>query len=122
MAAKVKSGKSGNPNLWVKVINVEKKEKVKQWAKEMAQKRAINSKKRLLEGVEEEHSFILADGRKLKKLSELAAVLENMPENVLRHHVNEGRNDFSCWIRDTMGYNELAEQVAKLSNPAEIQN
>ena len=59
----------------------------------------------------DECSFNLADGRKIRSLSELSKSLENMDDNVFRHHVNDGRNDFSTWIRDVIKDEELANDM-----------
>jgi hypothetical protein len=63
-----------------------------------------------------EHYFILVTGVPLKNLKELANSLENMNDWVFSHHVNDSRNDFSNWIKDILGENELAEEIKSMKN------
>jgi hypothetical protein len=63
-----------------------------------------------------EHYFILADGRVLKDLKELADVLNDLADHIYRHHVNEQKNDFARWTEDIFKEAELAERMRKASN------
>ena len=58
-------------------------------------------------------SFKLADGKEIKNLNELNKSLENIDENVFRHHANDERNDFSNWVRDVVGDEKLAEDLSR---------
>lgn len=58
-------------------------------------------------------SFKLADGRAIRNLNEFNESLEGMDENVFRHHVNNGRNDFSAWVKDVLKEEKLAEDLSK---------
>lgn len=74
----------------------------------------IKNKPKIFADVKQEFYFNLADGRQLKNLMELSAALEDMDEATFRHHVNEARNDFANWVKDTMNEAELADKfIAK---------
>ena len=65
-----------------------------------------------------ERHFVVADGRKLKSLVDLAKALETMSEEVFRHHVNDIRNDFSNWVNDVFQDAGLSEELAKVKDKA----
>jgi hypothetical protein len=60
--------------------------------------------------------FVLQDGRVLKDIKELADALEHMSEDVYSHHVGNGKNDFSTWVKDVLSEQELAEDLAAVDN------
>ena len=68
-----------------------------------------------------ECSFKLADGKEIKNLNELNKSLENIDENVFRHHVNDERNDFSSWTRDVLGDEKLAEDLSRAKDKSTAQ-
>ena len=68
-------------------------------------------KKRLLSRVNPDNYFKVANGTIIKSLMELDNSLENMGEETFRYHVNDYRNDFTTWIRDTIKDEELANQL-----------
>lgn len=78
-------------------------------------------KKKILGEAPVEHHFVVADGRKLKNILELADALETMSEEIFRHHVNEARNDFSNWVKDVFYDHSLAEDIAMAKNKLEAQ-
>ena len=78
-------------------------------------------KKKVLGEAPEEHHFVVADGRKLKNIIELADALETMSEEIFRHHVNEARNDFSTWVKDVFYDHSLAEDISRAKNRLETQ-
>jgi len=80
----------------------------------------IIRKKILGEAPEEQH-FIVADGRKLKNVIELADALETMSEEIFRHHANELKNDFSAWVKDVFYDHSLAEDISRAKNRLETQ-
>ncbi|MCK5140524.1 MAG: hypothetical protein KAK00_07765 [Nanoarchaeota archaeon] len=65
----------------------------------------------VLKRAPEKRAFILADGRKLKDLRELAFALEDMADEVFWHHVNDTKNDFVNWVEDVFKDKELAESI-----------
>jgi len=91
--------------------------------KKTKQKKAtkIKNEPKILADVRQEFCFNLADGRQLKNLMELSAALEDMDEATFRHHVNEARNDFANWVKDTMNEAELADKFNAKYTKAEHQ-
>ena len=78
-------------------------------------------RKKVLGEAPEEHHFVVADGRKLKSIMELADALETMSEEIFRHHANEFRNDFSAWVKDVFYEHSLAEDISMAKNKLETQ-
>lgn len=72
--------------------------------------------KRIFSDVDTKHQFWLKDIGPVKNLKELLDSLKTMDELVFKHHVTKDRNDFSNWIRDTIGDKELADSIAKTNN------
>jgi len=78
-------------------------------------------KKKILGEAPEEHHFVVADGRKLKNVLELADALETMSEEIFRHHANELKNDFAAWVKDVFYDHSLAEDISRAKNRLETQ-
>ena len=78
-------------------------------------------RKKVLGEAPEEHHFVVADGRKLKNIIELADALETMSEEIFRHHVNEVKNDFSAWVKDVFYDHSLADDISRAKNRLETQ-
>ncbi len=68
--------------------------------KEQAQK--------FLPKVPEEYVFRCQDGRVLRDMNELAEALSTMADETFAYHANEAKNDFSNWVRDVIGDEELS--------------
>lgn len=73
------------------------------------------------ENVPEEKVFWVNDGRKIRNVIELAEALDNMKEKTFKLHVNKNKNDFSEWIRNVIGNEKLANEVARLVMKDKIQ-
>jgi len=69
--------------------------------------------KRRLEDVPDDKRFWCHDGRLLKNLGELEKALSEMSDETFNYHSSEGRNDFSNWVRDVLGDDKLAKDLAK---------
>ena len=78
-------------------------------------------RKKILGEAPEEHHFVVADGKKLKNIIELADALETMSEEIFRHHVNEFKNDFGAWVKDVFYDHSLAEDIYRAKNRFETQ-
>ena len=78
-------------------------------------------RKKVLGEAPVEHHFVVADGRKLKNIIELADALETMSEEIFRHHANEFKNDFSNWVKDVFYDHSLAEDISRAKNRLETQ-
>ena len=73
-----------------------------------------------IKSIKPENYFFLNDGRVLKDLFELAECLETIDNNTFFHHVNDGKNDFSNWIRDVFNDKDLAEEIYVLRDPKQM--
>ncbi len=71
-------------------------------------------------GVPPEKYFYVCDGAVLRSIEDLFEYLQEMPENVFRHHVNEHRNDFHNWVRDVFQDHELALNLKNCSDKDEM--
>ncbi|MBW2984416.1 hypothetical protein KY361_04830 [Candidatus Woesearchaeota archaeon] len=69
----------------------------------------------------EEYHFVLADGKRLKSLYDLASALGKMTEDTFKHHVNEARNDFSNWVNDVFKMPDLAKEISAMNNKVETE-
>jgi hypothetical protein len=70
--------------------------------------------------IKPENYFWLKDGRTIKNLEELSKILENIPQDVFSHHVNDSKNDFANWIRDIFRDKKLAGKLSKKKSAKEI--
>jgi hypothetical protein len=62
--------------------------------------------------VEPEKQFWCHDGRVLKTLAELEMALDEMSDETFLHHASGDKNDFSNWVRDVIGDDKLAADLA----------
>ena len=90
-------------------------------SKKQLQSVEVIIRKKVLGEAPEEHHFIVADGKKLKNIIELADALETMSEEIFRHHANEFRNDFATWVKDVFYDHSLADDISKAKNRLEAQ-
>lgn len=67
-----------------------------------------------------EQYFWLANGRPVKSLGELSAVLAGIPQSVYDHHVNADKNDFSSWISGVFKGEKLASEIKEAKTPKEM--
>jgi hypothetical protein len=70
--------------------------------------------KKLLADVPEYRFFWCNDGRVFRNMKDLSAGLASMSVNTFAYHLNEDKNDFSNWLKDSIGDEQLAED---LENP-----
>ena len=95
--------------------------KVNDDSKKKLQSIEVIIKKKILGEAPIEHHFVVADGRKLKNILELADALETMSEEIFRHHANDFKNDFSAWVKDVFYDHSLAEDISGAKNKLETQ-
>ena len=69
-----------------------------------------------LGNVPAENAFVLFNGPRINNLYELAEAMESMKETSFRHHVTPTKNDFSNWLRETVGDSELASKLLTTNN------
>lgn len=68
---------------------------------------------RRLSNVPEEHVFRCHDGSILRSMRELGAAFNSMTDENYAYHSNAERQDFSSWVRDIIGDDKLARDLAK---------
>lgn len=90
---------------------VKKKTRTKKRKKKSTSKTA--RKKRLKKKLPEDHYFVMVTGQKVKNIKELADILEDIDEDLFKHHVNDEKNDFSNWIEDIFEEQDLANELKK---------
>ncbi len=71
---------------------------------------------RILKRVKPEYSFKLHSGSDVDNLQGLLDALRIMSDSTFKYHVTKDRNDFSSWIIDVIGDEELAESIRNLKN------
>ena len=72
-----------------------------------------------LADVSQEKQFWCTDGVYLKNLSELQSALVTMRPETFRDHLNEAKNDFSNWVRDVIGDEQLSRELLKSKTQAQ---
>ena len=63
-----------------------------------------------------EKVFWCHDGRVIKTMAELKTALDEMSDETFLYHVGGGKNDFSNWVRDVIGDDKLAADLAATSD------
>jgi hypothetical protein len=58
-----------------------------------------------------EHKFWLRDGREINNLTELYESLITMSEDAFRRHVNQDKNDFAKWIKESLHDTVLSRKL-----------
>ncbi len=74
---------------------------------------------RVLRHVSEEKRFYCHDGNILNNLYELKTALEKISHPCFAHHVTDEKNDFARWVREVLGDDKLASDLAKASTHKE---
>lgn len=64
-----------------------------------------------LPNLNKEDYFWLADGKTLKNLHDLHNAFQTMDEDTFQHHVNEQKNDFHHWVKDSHNDKKLADDL-----------
>lgn len=69
----------------------------------------------------EEKYFVLANGKPIQHVAELAEVLNDIEDHVFNHHVNPERNDFHNWVKDVFNDIQLAKKMLGVSDKKHLQ-
>ncbi len=75
----------------------------------------------LTKDIADHHYFVLANGKPVKHVGELAAILDQLEDHVFHHHVSPERNDFQNWIKDVFEDVELARKVSGVDDKKRLQ-
>jgi hypothetical protein len=83
----------------------------------MAKKAKLQTKRdrqnsKLLEKVPAAYAFYCHDGIVFTDINELAAGLATMSDETFAYHSNSEKHDFSNWVRDVVGDEQLANNLA----------
>ena len=62
--------------------------------------------------------FVTKSGKRIKSLHELIGLLEQMPDDEFQHHVTMHKNDFSAWVHQALGKEDVASKIAPLRDKA----
>ena len=73
------------------------------------------------EGISPDKYFVLYSGGLIKDIKELAFALDYMSDEEFSFHVNDEKNDFSKWIKDVFGDEELAKKLMRTTDKKETQ-
>lgn len=73
---------------------------------------------RLLGNVPQDAAFRSFNGEMYWNLQDLARALSSMDEPTFMHHVNEQKNDFANWTRDSIGDHALAKSLFETHSQA----
>ena len=72
--------------------------------------------RKYLSDVASEQCFWVNNGPILKNMEELANALPDMNDETYKHHANNEKNDFSRWINDVVGDQQLANDLLSSKN------
>ncbi len=75
-----------------------------------------------LKDVPQENFFRLADGRVIRNLEELYAVIRDSGDTVFYDHVTPERNDFASWIKECVKHHELSNKLLPLKDRQSFMN
>jgi hypothetical protein len=74
---------------------------------------------RVLRSVPDVKRFHCHDGDILNNIYEFKAALGKMRSAAYRHHVTDEKNDFARWVREVLGDDKLAGDLAKCAEQKE---
>ncbi len=70
----------------------------------------------ILRRIKDESAFRLHMGTNIRSLREMAEALDIMADKTYNHHVSDAKNDFSTWVKDVVGDEDLAKGIRHLRN------
>lgn len=87
-------------------------------------RRSAQSRERILalsEEVGEENYLVLADGRVIRHVAELASCLDLLSTEVFQAHVNDLRHDFADWVERVFEEKVLADRMRGIDRARYLQ-
>lgn len=72
--------------------------------------------KKLLSDVPDHCTFRCCDGRVIHNVRDLGKTLAHMADDTFRYHTNQRKNDFSLWVKDTIGDEKLARHLERTTD------
>jgi hypothetical protein len=97
------------------------KSKKKITKKKIIKKKKSMKKKNILKDTNPDHYFFVQDGKVIKNVLELSRQLDNMADDIFRHHVNDMKNDFASWIKNVFKQEKLAKELLKTTDKDKTQ-
>jgi hypothetical protein len=94
--------------------NIAPSKSVKSEAKTPAAKASEN--KRKLKTVGETVVFWCNDGQIFRDIKDLMDGFDSMSDATFAYHMNDIKNDFSCWVLDIIGDESLAQDLKTVKN------
>jgi hypothetical protein len=94
-----------NPKLNISKSNISKPKIAKTDEKDKAKAKQVLSR------VPEDKVFWCNNGQIFHSLEELVDGLEQMADETYIYHCNEEKNDFSAWVMDVVGDEDLAKEI-----------
>ena len=73
-----------------------------------------------LKDVHEDFHFNTHDGRNLKNVTELSEYVKNLDEESFRNYVNEEKNDFYQWVKNSVKDEQLAEKIKQVKSKKDV--
>jgi predicted metal-dependent HD superfamily phosphohydrolase len=71
--------------------------------------------RKVLADVPEDKRFYCSDSKVFKNLAELASALNEMNDGTYGYHSNADKADFSNWVKDVIGDEQLARDIRNVS-------
>lgn len=71
---------------------------------------------KVLRHVPDEKCFYCHDGKILNNIYDLKSALEKMHDTIYSYHVTAEKNDFARWVREVLGDEKLARDLAKATD------
>lgn len=77
---------------------------------------------KFLDNVPEQYTFYCCDDHHIWNMRDLLSELLNMTDDTFLYHSNQEKNDFSNWVRDVIGDEKLARDLARAKGHLEAVN
>lgn len=77
---------------------------------------------KLLDNVPDQYTFYCSDGSRLWSMRDLQDELLKMADDTFSYHSDHDKTDFSNWVKDIIGDEKLARDLAKAKGRLEAAN
>jgi hypothetical protein len=74
----------------------------------------------VLKDVDPNFHFNTHEGKQIKNMHELVQYINGLDEEAFKIYVNEEKNDFYRWIKDSVGDHELANEIKDIKKKEDI--
>ncbi|MCF7861491.1 chemotaxis protein CheW [Candidatus Woesearchaeota archaeon] len=106
----------------LKILEVDEVHEIQNAVKSLTQNEPEESKKDqpILKDVDPNFHFRTHDGKQIKNVHELLQYINGLDEEAFKVYVNEEKNDFYMWIKNSVGDEELACNIKDIKNKNDI--